>query len=70
MFVDPRVGDAAPLSGRFMEGPSFDGKGEFSIAMAEPFGQEPQLAPPPDGGAQTDQLGGRSLMDKVKSALT
>ncbi len=71
VFVDPRVGDAAPLTGRFTEGPSLDGKGEFSIAMAEPFGQEPQLAPPPPtGGAQTDQMGAASLMDKVKSALS
>jgi Mn-containing catalase len=71
VFVDPRVGDAAPLSGRFTEGASLDGKGEFSIEMAEPFGQEPQLAPPPPtGGAQTDQLGAKGLMDKVKSALS
>ena len=70
MFLDPRVGDAAPLSGRFTDGPSLDGKGEFSIAMAEPFGREPQLAPPPsDAGARTDQLRGNSLIDKVKSAL-
>ncbi|HEX2217674.1 MAG TPA: manganese catalase family protein [Gemmatimonadales bacterium] len=70
VFVDPRVGDAAPLAGRFTEGPSLDGKGEYSIVMAEPHGQEPQLAPPPPtSGAQTDQIGGGSLMDKVKSAL-
>ena len=70
VFVDPRVGDAAPLSGRFTEGPSLDGKGEYSIVLAEPHGQEPQLAPPPPtSGAQTDQIGGGSLMDKVKSAL-
>jgi Mn-containing catalase len=70
VFVDPRVGDAAPLSGRFTEGPSLDGKGEYSIVMAEPHGQEPQLAPPPPtSGAQTDQIGGGSLMDKVKSVL-
>ena len=70
VFVDPRVGDAAPLSGRFTEGTSLDGKREFSIVLAEPYGQEPQLAPPPPtGGAQTDQIGGQGLMDKVKSAL-
>jgi Mn-containing catalase len=69
-FVDPRVGDAAPLTGRFAEGPSLDGKGEFSVAMAEPYGQEPQLAPPPPaGGAQTEQMGGEGLIDRVKSAL-
>ena len=39
--------------------------------MAEPFGQEPQLAPPPPaGGAQAEQMEGRGLMDGVKSALS
>jgi Mn-containing catalase len=70
VFLDPRVGDATPLSGRFAEGPSLDGKGEFSIAMAEPHGQEPQLAPPPPtSGAQAEQIRGQGLVDKVKGAL-
>ena len=44
--------------------------------MAEPFGQEPPPAPPPlappppSSEAQADQMGAKSLMDKVKSALT
>jgi Mn-containing catalase len=57
VFVDPRVGEAMPLEGRFTEGPSIDGKGEFTVRMAEPHGREPSLAPPdPRGGAQTEQL--------------
>jgi Mn-containing catalase len=71
VFVDPRVGDAAPLSGRFTEGPSLDGKGEFRLEMAEPFGQEPQLAPPPPaGGAQSDQIAATGRKERVKRALS
>jgi Mn-containing catalase len=59
VFLDPRVGDAAPLAGRFTEGPSLDGKGEYTIRAAEPHGREPVLAPPdPRGGAQQEQLAG------------
>ena len=59
VFIDPRVGDATPLEGRFTEGPSIDGKGEFTLRPAEPHGREPSLAPPdPRGGAQTEQLTG------------
>jgi Mn-containing catalase len=59
VFLDTRVGDALPLEGRFTSGPAIDGKGEFSIAMAEPHGKEPVLAPPaPRGGAQLEQMSG------------
>ena len=56
-FLDPRLGeDAAPLQGRFTEGPSLDGRGVFSIANARPLGEEPQLAPArPRSGAQAEQ---------------
>jgi Mn-containing catalase len=37
-----------PLDSRFTQGPSLDGKGEFSVLNPPgPFGQEPILAPPP-----------------------
>jgi Mn-containing catalase len=69
LFVDPRVGDADPLDGRFTQGTSLDGKGEFSTVPAEPYGGEPELAPPPaDGGAQAEQLTG-GLVNRVKDAL-
>ncbi len=59
VFLDPRVGDVAPLEGRFTSGRSLDGKGEFSIRPAEPHGREPELAPPqPGGGAQAEQMAG------------
>jgi Mn-containing catalase len=44
-------------SGRWTEGPSLDGKGQFTSMRSEPLGQKPVLSPPrPDSGAQTDQV--------------
>lgn len=70
-FVDPRVGDAEPLTGRFAQGRSLDGRGEFAVVPAEPYGQEPQLVPPPaGGGAQREQMtGARGVVDRVKSVF-
>jgi Mn-containing catalase len=46
-----------PPQGRWSEGPSLDGKAEFSSRPMEPLGEEPKLAPPrPDSGAQTGQM--------------
>ena len=43
-------------AGRWTQGPSLDGKGEFDARRSEPMGGEPQLAPArPDGGAQAEQ---------------
>src|SRR5436305_15079543 len=33
--------DGNQVSGRFTEGPSLDGKGQFSVIKAEPLGEEP-----------------------------
>lgn len=42
--------------GRWTQGASLDGKGEFSAMRSEPLGGEPMLAPArPDGGAQLEQ---------------
>jgi Mn-containing catalase len=71
VYFDTRVGNADPLTGRFAEGPSLDGKGEFSVAMAEPFGPEPVLAPPPaEGGAQMEQRSATGgVVNRVKEAI-
>jgi Mn-containing catalase len=71
VYLDTRLGNAEPLSGRFAEGPSLDGKGEFSIRMAEPLGKEPKLAPPvAGGGAQAEQMGGAGgIVNRARSAL-
>ncbi|MFN3353569.1 MAG: manganese catalase family protein [Brevundimonas sp.] len=46
-----------PPAGRWSEGPSLDGRGEFTQEPMTPLGQEPMLAPPrPDAGAQTQQM--------------
>ncbi len=58
LYVDTRIGeDAVPLKGRFTEGQTYDGEGEFSIAVAKPYGDRPVLGPPsPDTFPQMEQL--------------
>ncbi len=47
----------APM-GRWTEGPSLDGKGQFEPIVSTPLGDEPVLAKPrPDSGAQAEQIG-------------
>jgi Mn-containing catalase len=47
-----------PPAGRWTDGPSLDGKGQFTVAQNAPLGQEPVLGPArPDSGAQTEQMG-------------
>jgi Mn-containing catalase len=69
-FITTNIrGDGTPL-GRWTEGPSMDGKGEFHIRRAEPLGGEPHLgAPDPRGHAQTEQMTGNGLMAKAKHKL-
>ena len=46
-----------PAEGRWSQGPSLDGRGEFSLADTVPLGEEPVLSPPePDSGAQAEQM--------------
>lgn len=53
--------------GRWTQGPSIDGKGEFSITR-QPGADRPTLAPPrPDSGAQAEQISG--VMSKVKEMV-
>lgn len=48
--------DGANPEGRWTNGPSMDGKGEFAARISEPLGEEPVLAPArPDGGGQSIQ---------------
>jgi Mn-containing catalase len=48
--------DGSIPQGRWTEGASIDGKGDFSARVSEPLGQEPMLEPArPDGGAQVEQ---------------
>lgn len=49
---------SAPVSGRWGEGPSIDGKGTFVTGKLQPSDQKPDLGMArPDSGAQAEQIG-------------
>jgi Mn-containing catalase len=67
VFFVNSVDGAPDVSGRYTQGASLDGKGEFTMQQNRPLGQEPKLAPPkPAGFPQTEQM---SLMGKATAAL-
>ena len=48
---------AEPPQGRWTQGPSLDGRGQFSLRPMEPQGEEPSLGMArPDSGAQVQQI--------------
>jgi len=56
-FISPNIDGSGTPSGRWTHGPSIDGNGEFKVLKAQPYGDEPKLAPPvPEGHAQTEQM--------------
>ncbi|MBC3787482.1 manganese catalase family protein [Spirosoma utsteinense] len=59
-FVNTNIDPDEPSVGtnrRWTSGPSYDGRSEFREAKAQPYGDEPMLAPPkPEGYAQTEQI--------------
>ena len=56
VFLNTSLDKEAP-EGRWTSGPSLDGRGTFSVAKAEPHGQEPSLGKArPDSGAQKEQM--------------
>ena len=66
-FLTTNLARESLAQGRWSEGPSLDGKGQFSIRRAEPMGGEPQLAPSrPGGGAQVDQMEPGGVVNRVK----
>ena len=57
-FFGSAADGTPPMAGRWTEGPSLDGKGQFSVMQNAPLGEEPVLGPArPDSGAQTEQMG-------------
>jgi Mn-containing catalase len=72
LFLGTNIDPNAPIpQGRWSQGPSLDGKAQFSAGRAMPMGQEPILAPPrPEGFAQTQQMvnGAGGLMEKERNA--
>jgi len=75
-FVSTYVGNEPTPAGRWVSGPSIDGKGEFHLEKAAPLGGVPVLAPPdPRGHAQKEQMTAVDsvmgiISDKVKGALS
>lgn len=58
--------DGSYPAGRYTEGPSMDGKGEFTVFQNKPMGEEPVLGPArPDSGAQTEQIGPKPAQKSV-----
>jgi Mn-containing catalase len=56
-FISTNIDGTGTPEGRWTHGTSIDGKGEFRVLKAEPYGDEPRLAPPvPEGHAQTEQM--------------
>ena len=57
-FFATAVDGSPPPAGRWTEGHSIDGKGEFTVFQNKPLGQEPDLGPArPDSSAQSEQMG-------------
>jgi manganese catalase len=58
-FLTTGIQGAPVPEGRWSEGPSIDGRGEFSLQPARPQGEEPVLSSPAaQGYAQTEQMTG------------
>jgi Mn-containing catalase len=75
-FVSTYIGDKTTEGGRWTQGTSMDGKGEFHLKKAAPLGGEPKLAPPvPEGHAQKEQMTTAdtvigTVTDKIKGTLS
>ena len=63
-FISPGINEAqAAPEGRWSQGQSLDGRGEFHVLKAQPYGDEPKLGPPnPKGHAQKEQM---TMMDNI-----
>ncbi|MEH3148172.1 MAG: manganese catalase family protein [Methylobacterium frigidaeris] len=57
MFMGTERNGTPVTPGRYSQGPSIDGKGEYRFEAFEPLGEEPALGPArPDSGAQKEQM--------------
>ena len=72
-FMSTRRDGKAPATGRWTEGRSIDGKGDFTVTE-QPGAQVPDLGPSkPHSGAQKEQIekgGASKVVDKAKDALS
>lgn len=71
-FISTNIDGTGTPEGRWTHGPSIDGKGEFKVLKAEPYGDEPKLAPPvPEGHAQKEQMTlTDSIIGNIKDSLS
>jgi len=71
-FISTNIDGSGTPAGRWTEGPSLDGKGEFRVLKAEPYGDEPKLGPPvPEGHAQKEQMTVTdSIIGNIKDSLS
>jgi len=71
-FISPNIDGTGTPSGRWTQGPSIDGRGEFKVLKAEPYGDEPKLGPPvPEGHAQKEQMTlTDTLLGNIKDTLS
>jgi len=72
VFISPGILDVADTpAGRWTHGPSINGKGEFHVLKAEPYGDEPKLGlPVPEGHAQKEQMTViDSIIGNIKDSL-
>jgi Mn-containing catalase len=74
VFLTSQADGSVPVRGRFTQGPSLDGRAEFSVRHNIPLGEEPVLAPGPlQAHAQKEQAGGvmntlHNLKEKIVGA--
>ena len=67
VFLTSSIDGVPDIEGRYTQGASLDGKGQFTVRQNRPLGQEPKLASPvPEGFAQKEQL---SITGKLKAAV-
>jgi Mn-containing catalase len=64
VFLGTAVDGTPPPQGRFSNGRSLDGTGQFTAKQNVPLGQEPQLGPArANSGAQREQEGMRQAAE-------
>lgn len=73
-FISTHISGTSNAKGRWSEGESIDGKGEFTFEKGAPQGRKPDLGKPhPEAFAQKEQMmkgDGDSIVDKMKDKLT
>ncbi|UZH54215.1 manganese catalase family protein [Salinimicrobium tongyeongense] len=68
-FISTKIDGESEAKGRWSEGESLDGKGQFKFEKARPYGKKPHLgAASPSGFAQKEQME-EGFTDKIKDVF-